>query len=164
MPTYTVNRRSWFPGLGLVEAGTPIEYDGMPGTNLDATDSSGEKAKEEAARLRQATAAAQQAARQLAQSFQQASAEAFRPPESSFKTGEDVTLEAPEARMSKSGVLKPADQVPEGDTPGPAPSLGGDIPPDSTTFVPAGVVSQPTAEDEDEPAPKPRSRRKPAEE
>jgi hypothetical protein len=164
MPTYRVNRRSWFPGLGLVEPGVELEYDGMPGTNLDSTDDAGKQAKEEAARLRQATAAAQQAARQLADGFRQASTEAFRPPESSFKSGEDVTLEAPDARMGKSGALLPADQVPEGDLPGPPPSLGGDIPPDSTTFVPAGVVSQPTAEDEDEPAPKPRSRRKPSEE
>jgi type II secretory pathway pseudopilin PulG len=161
MPTYTVNRRSWFPDLGLVEPGVKVNWDGLPGTNLDAVDDEGKQAKEEAARVRRATAAAQQAAQQLATSFQQATVAGFQPAETSFAA--QATVEAPEARRDKSGVLRPADQVPEGDTPGPSPSTGSDIPPDSSTFAPAGVVSQPAPaeEDEDEPAPKPR-RRKPA--
>jgi hypothetical protein len=159
MTKYIVNKRSWFPDLGLAEAGTPVEWDGMPGTNLDATDQQGEEAKAEAARVRQATAAAQQAAQQLATSFQQASVAVFKPAESSFAA--QGTVEAPEARRDKSGVLRPADQVPEGDAPGPSPSTGSDIPPGSSTFAPAGVVRQPVAaeEDGDEPAPKRRSRR-----
>jgi hypothetical protein len=164
MTKYVVNRRSWFPDLGLAEAGTPVEWDGLPGANLDATDDAGKKAKEEASRVRQATAAAQQAAQQLATSFQAATVATFRPAETSFAS--EGTVEAPEARRDKSGVLRPADQVPEGDTPGPSPSTGSDIPPDSSTFAPAGVVSQPTAaeEDEDEPAPRRRSRKAAAEE
>jgi hypothetical protein len=164
MTKYIVNKRSWFPDLGLAEAGTPVEWDGMPGTNLDATDDAGKKAKEEAARVRQATAAAQRAAQQLATSFQAASVATFRPAESGFAA--EATVEAPEARRDKSGVLRPADQVPEGDQPGPSPSTGSDIPPDSSTFVQAGVVRQPApAEaDGDEPAPRRRARKAAAEE
>jgi len=163
MTQYVVNKRSWFPDLGLVEPGTPVEWDGLPGTNLDATDEQGMQAKQEAARVRQATAAAQQAAQQLATSFQAASVAAFKPAESSFAA--EATAEAPEARRDKSGVLRPADQVPEGDQPGPSPSTGGDIPPDSSTFAPVGVVRQPVAaEEDDEPAPRRRSRKAAAEE
>jgi hypothetical protein len=163
MTKYVVNKRSWFPNLGLVEPGAPIEWDGLPGVNLDAVDDEGEKAKEEAARVRQATAAAQQAAQQLATSFQAASVATFRPAESGFAA--EGTVEAPEARRDKSGVLRPADQVPEGDSPGPSPSTGSDIPPDSSTFAPAGVVRQPAAEEDgDEPAPRRRGRKAAAEE
>jgi hypothetical protein len=162
MAKYTVNRRSWFPDLGLIEPGTPVEWDGMPGTNLDATDKSGEEAKAEVARIRQASAAAAEAARQLAAGFQQASVAAYRPAESGFAA--QGTAEAPEAARDKSGVLRPADQVPEGDAPGPSPSTGSDIPPDSSTFVQAGVVRQPTAPEEEEPAPRRRSRKAAAEE
>lgn len=162
MTKYTVNRRSWFPDLGLVEAGTPVEWDGMPGFNLEAVDKQGEEAKKEAARVRAAQAATQQAAQQLATSFQQASVAAFRPAETSFAA--EATVEAPEARRDKSGVLRPADQVPEGDQPGPSPSTGGDLPPDTSTFVQAGVVRQPAEEEDDEPPPRRRSRKAAAEE
>ena len=173
MTKYLVNRRSWFPTLGLVEPGTPVEWDGLPGTNLDPTDDAGEKAKKEAARVRAATAAAQQAAQQMADGFRTALASAYEPPESSF--AEQGTAEAPEARRAKSGVLKPAEQVPEGDAPGPSPSVGGEVPPDTSTFVPAGIVTnpQPAATvpaptppddgDEDDEPPPPRRRRRAAE-
>jgi len=175
---YIVNRRSWFPGLNLVEPGTPVEWDGLPGTNLDPVDDAGKKAKEEAARIRQASAAAVQAAQQIATSFQAATVAGFQPPETSFAA--QATAEAPEAGRAKSGVLVPREQVPEGDTPGPSPSTGKDVPPDTTTFVPAGIVTTPGAgttppeptatmpaaepadgdDEEDEPAPPPRRRRK----
>lgn len=164
MPKYRVTRRSWFADLGLVEPGVEVNWDGRPGTNLEAVDDEGKKAKEEAARLAQGVAFANQAGDQIGRAIHNAMASGFQPASSSFAAV--PTVDAPDARVSKSGVVRPADQVPAGDTPGPSPSTGQELPPDTSTFVPAGVVSQPTApaDEEEAPASAPRRRRSTASE
>jgi hypothetical protein len=165
MAQFRVTRRSWFADLGVVEPDVIVTYDGRPGSNLEPIDEAGKKAKEEAARMGEATRFAREAAAGMAVALQDSLAGGYTPPKSVFAP--EPSVEAPDARRSKSGVLRPADQVTEGDDPGPSPSLGGDLPPDTTTFVVAGVPSKtsgavaPAAEDE-EPAPRRRSR-KPAE-
>jgi hypothetical protein len=162
MTQFRVTRRSWFAGLGVVEPGVVVNYDGRPGSNLEAIDKAGEDAKKEAGRMAEATRFAREAAAGMAVALQDSLAGGYTPPESVFAAV--PTVEAPDARRSKSGVLRQADQVPEGDEPGPSPSLGGDLPPGTTTFATAVPPPQPAASlaADEEPAPRRRSR-KPAE-
>lgn len=63
MPTYTVARRTWLSDeCRFVEVGSELEYEGVPGANLNPVDAEARKRKDQAERVSAAAKTAADAA------------------------------------------------------------------------------------------------------